>query len=196
MEPCGSVQTKLSFESLGQEDESVDPCASEGAAPKPSDASLDDTERTVACKPAKEVSGLTPLQLAKKRTYDRLMQRRTRERRRALIGSLEKRVLDISSTWPHTDLQLVSEQNGAIKAENQRMLDSVRTIRDNILDLSGKLSDECRSKGYVFPLAWMMLIKGSATKYRSRTLPYRPRSAAACHLHKSAKCWRSRSLCP
>ncbi|KAK6812641.1 hypothetical protein RU639_011570 [Aspergillus parasiticus] len=96
---------------MEEKDDPVTTCTSEAAAPIPTDLPLTDTRPTLACVPARRFHGLMPLQLAKKWANARLAQQNARERRRAFIKSFELRVLDISSTWPHTELQLVSEQN-------------------------------------------------------------------------------------
>ncbi|KAB8204225.1 hypothetical protein BDV34DRAFT_197769 [Aspergillus parasiticus] len=111
MKSCGSIRTTLPSETMEEKDDPVTTCTSEAAAPIPTDLPLTDTRPTLACVPARRFHGLMPLQLAKKWANARLAQQNARERRRAFIKSFELRVLDISSTWPHTELQLVSEQN-------------------------------------------------------------------------------------
>jgi hypothetical protein len=89
---------------------------------------------------ARGVASLTPEQLAKKRANDREAQRAIRERTKAQIESLERRIHELTSQQPYQELQTVLRQKDAIQAENdeiRRRLTSVLSIIQPIIGAQG-----------------------------------------------------------
>lgn len=89
---------------------------------------------------ARGVASLTPEQLAKKRANDREAQRAIRERTKAQIETLEKRIQDLTSQQPYQELQAVVRQKDAIQAENddiRRRLESVLSVIQPIVTAHG-----------------------------------------------------------
>ena len=86
------------------------------------------------------VASLTPEQLAKKRANDREAQRAIRERTKAQIETLEKRIEELTSQQPYQELQAVIRQKVAIQAENddiRRRLESVLSLIQPIVTAHG-----------------------------------------------------------
>lgn len=86
------------------------------------------------------VASLTPEQLAKKRANDREAQRAIRERTKAQIETLEKKIQELTSQQPYQELQAVIRQKDAIQAENddiRRRLESVLSIIQPIVTAHG-----------------------------------------------------------
>jgi hypothetical protein len=86
------------------------------------------------------VASLTPDQLAKKRANDREAQRAIRERTKAQIETLEKRIQELTSQQPYQELQTVIRQKDAIQAENddiRRRLESVLSVIQPIVTAHG-----------------------------------------------------------
>src|SRR6266516_4732853 len=89
---------------------------------------------------ARGVASLTPEQLAKKRANDREAQRAIRERTKAQIETLERRIQELISQQPYQELQAVLQQKDAIQAENdeiRRRLASVLSIIQPIIGAQG-----------------------------------------------------------
>jgi hypothetical protein len=89
---------------------------------------------------ARGVASLNPEQLAKKRANDREAQRAIRERTKAQIETLERRIQDLTSQQPYQELQTVLRQKDAIQAENdeiRRRLASVLSIIQPIVGAQG-----------------------------------------------------------
>ena len=89
---------------------------------------------------ARGVASLTPEQLAKKRANDREAQRAIRQRTKAQIESLERRIHELTSQQPYQELQTVLRQKDAIQAENdeiRRRLASVLSIIQPIIGAQG-----------------------------------------------------------
>ena len=86
------------------------------------------------------VATLTPDQLAKKRANDREAQRAIRERTKAQIETLERRIQELTSQRPYQELQEVLRQKQAIQDENdeiRRRLASVLSIIQPIVGAQG-----------------------------------------------------------
>lgn len=86
------------------------------------------------------VASLTPEQLAKKRANDREAQRAIRERTKAQIETLERRIQDLTSQQPYQELQAVIRQKDAIQAENEEIrsrLESVLSVIQPIVTAHG-----------------------------------------------------------
>ncbi|KAK2764399.1 hypothetical protein FQN54_009093 [Arachnomyces sp. PD_36] len=93
-------------------------------------------KRKASSNPSRGVANLTPEQLSKKRANDREAQRAIRERTKAQIEALERRVVELTSQQPFQDLQAALKQTQAIQAENEeikRRLSSVISIIQPIL---------------------------------------------------------------
>lgn len=93
-------------------------------------------KRKASGNPSRGVANLTPEQLSKKRANDREAQRAIRERTKAQIEALEKRVLELTSQQPFQDLQAALKQTRAIQAENEEIkkrLSSVISIIQPII---------------------------------------------------------------
>lgn len=89
---------------------------------------------------ARGVANLTPEQLAKKRANDREAQRAIRERTKAQIDTLERRIEELTSQQPYQELQAVIRQKDAIQAENEdirRRLESVLSVIQPIVTAHG-----------------------------------------------------------
>jgi TolA-binding protein len=86
------------------------------------------------------VATLTPEQLAKKRANDREAQRAIRERIKAQIETLERRIQELTSQQPHQELQAIIRQKDAIQAENEeirRRLASIMSIIQPVVGAQG-----------------------------------------------------------
>ena len=82
------------------------------------------------------VANLNPDQLAKKRANDREAQRAIRERTRAQIETLERKIRDLTAQQPYQDLQHVIRQKEIVEAENEEIkkrLNSVVSILQPLL---------------------------------------------------------------
>ncbi|GKZ63276.1 hypothetical protein AnigIFM49718_011346 [Aspergillus niger] len=90
------------------------------------------------CTSARGLANLTPEQLAKKRARDRQAQRAIREKTKAHINLLERRVRELSSQKPFLDLQAVLRQNEIIQAENREIRQGLKAIMDILQPLLGK----------------------------------------------------------
>lgn len=67
------------------------------------------------------VANLTPDQLAKKRANDREAQRAIRERTKAQIDGLERRIQELTSQQPYQELQHAIRQKELVEAENDEI---------------------------------------------------------------------------
>lgn len=91
------------------------------------------------------VSKLNPEQLAKKRANDREAQKAIRERTKAQIETLERKIRDLTDQKPYQELQDVIRQKEAVEAENEdikRRLTTVLSIVQPICQ-TGSVSCEC-----------------------------------------------------
>lgn len=95
-------------------------------------------KRKLNCTSALSVANLTPKQLAKKRANDRQAQRAVRERTKAHIDFLERRVRELSSQKPLLDLQAALRQNEIMQAENWEIRQGLKAIIDILQPLLGK----------------------------------------------------------
>ncbi|KAI3059182.1 hypothetical protein CBS147353_10593 [Aspergillus niger] len=86
---------------------------------------------------ARGVANLTPEQLAKKRVRDRQAQRAIREKTKAHIDLLERRVRELSTQKQFLDLQAVLRQNEIIQAENRKIRQGLKAIMDILQPLLG-----------------------------------------------------------
>ena len=96
--------------------------------------------RKTGCATSRGVANLTPEQLAKKRANDREAQRAIRERTKAQIETLEKRIEELTSQQPYQELQAVIRQKDAIQTENEdirRRLESVLSVIQPIVTAHG-----------------------------------------------------------
>ena len=100
------------------------------------------TKRKVNSASPRGVANLTPEQLARKRANDRQAQRAIRERTKAQIEALERRVHELTSQQPYQDIQnLVSEKERIIR-ENQdikRRLSAMMNILQPLMERDGTL---------------------------------------------------------
>ena len=102
-------------------------------APSPADSSSKKRKNLYS---ARGVASLTSEQLAKKRANDREAQRAIRERTKAQIETLERRIQELTAQQPYQELQSVLREKDAIQAENEeirRRLSSVMSIIQPIL---------------------------------------------------------------
>lgn len=111
-------------------------------APSPSDQQQATRKRKApSSNPnSRGVSTLTPEQLAKKRQNDREAQRAIRERTKAQIETLEKRIHDLTTQQPYQELQAVIRQRDAVQAENieiKRRLTSILHIIQPLVGAQG-----------------------------------------------------------
>ncbi|KAI2886530.1 hypothetical protein CBS63078_10935 [Aspergillus niger] len=95
-------------------------------------------KRKFNCISGRSVANLTPEKLAKKQANDRKAQRAIRERTKARIDYLERRVRELSSQKPSLDLQAALRQNEIIQAENREIRQALQTIMDILQPLLGK----------------------------------------------------------
>ena len=77
---------------------------------------------------SRSVARLNPEQLAKKRQNDREAQKAIRERTRAQIEHLEKRIQEFSAQRPHQELQDVIRQKESVEAENKDIKQRLTSI--------------------------------------------------------------------
>ena len=111
----------------------------EDASP-PSNLSQGSRKRKVGSSTTRGVASLTPDQLAKKRANDREAQRAIRERTKAQIETLERRIHELTSQQPYQELQEVIRQKDAIQAENveiKRRLTSILHIIQPLVGAQG-----------------------------------------------------------
>jgi hypothetical protein len=102
----------------------------------PDDGKVAGKKRKASANPSRGVANLTPEQLSKKRANDREAQRAIRERTKAQIEALERRVAELTSQQPFQDLQAALKQTQAVQTENEeikRRLSSVISIIQPIL---------------------------------------------------------------
>ena len=102
----------------------------------PSDPSQTSRKRKASAS-SRGVSSLTAEQLAKKRANDREAQRAIRERTKAQIETLERRIQELTAQQPYQELQLVIRQKDAIQAENQEIKRRLTSILHIIQPLVG-----------------------------------------------------------
>lgn len=108
------------------------------ATSHPNDAPNDKKRKTPST--SRGVSSLTPEQLAKKRANDREAQRAIRERTKAQIEGLERRIEELTSQQPYQELQAVLRQKELVQAENEEIkkrLASILSIIQPILGVQG-----------------------------------------------------------
>ena len=94
-------------------------------------------KRRASTSGSRGVAHLTPDQLAKKRANDREAQRAIRERTKNQIGTLERKIQDLTSQKPYQDLQHVVRQKEAVEAENEdikRRLTSVISVLQPLVE--------------------------------------------------------------
>lgn len=100
------------------------------------------TKRKMNSASPRGVANLTPEQLARKRANDRQAQRAIRERTKAQIEALERRVLELTSQQPYQDIQnLVSEKERLLR-ENQdikRRLSAMMNILQPLVERDSTL---------------------------------------------------------
>lgn len=102
-----------------------------------SDPSQTSRKRKAGSTTTRGVSTLTPDQLAKKRANDREAQRAIRERTKAQIETLERRIQELTAQQPYQELQEVIRQKDAIQAENQEIKRRLTSILHIIQPLVG-----------------------------------------------------------
>ena len=98
------------------------------------------TKKRKATSTSRGVASLTSGQLAKKRANDREAQRAIRERTKAQIETLERRIEELTSQRPYQELQNALRQRDAVQAENEdirRRLGSVIAILQPLLGAQG-----------------------------------------------------------
>lgn len=109
-------------------------------------------KRKTTASASRGVASLTPEQLAKKRANDREAQRAIRERTKAQIEELERRIQELTSQQPYQELQAALRQKDAIQAENEdirRRLSSILAIIQPVLGAQG-LTGKSRINGCSF----------------------------------------------
>lgn len=129
--PPRSKQSSVNGAAEGSTD--LDIKARSGSTPSSvqEDVKVAGKKRKASSNPSRGVANLTPEQLSKKRANDREAQRAIRERTKAQIEALERRVVELTSQQPFQDLQAALKQTQAIQAENEeikRRLASVISI--------------------------------------------------------------------
>lgn len=98
------------------------------------------TKKRKTTSSSRGVNSLTPEQLAKKRANDREAQRAIRERTKAQIEGLERRIKELTSQQPYQELQSVLRQKELVQAENEdikKRLLSILSIIQPILGIQG-----------------------------------------------------------
>jgi hypothetical protein len=78
-------------------------------------------KRGAATTSSRGVANLTPEQLERKRANDREAQRAIRERTKLQIDRLNARILELESSQPYNDLQVVIRQKEAVQQENEEI---------------------------------------------------------------------------
>lgn len=106
----------------------------------PTSSSQPSKKRKSASISSRGVASLTPEQLAKKRANDREAQRAIRERTKAQIEGLERRIAELTSQQPYQELQAVLRQKDAIQAENDEIRRRLASIQSIIQPLIGAQS--------------------------------------------------------
>lgn len=81
-------------------------------------ANVTTKKRRTSTTGSRGVANLTPEQLAKKRANDRDAQRAIRERTKAQIELLERKIRELSSQQPYQELQNVVRQKELVETEN------------------------------------------------------------------------------
>ncbi|KAF4984973.1 hypothetical protein F66182_16997, partial [Fusarium sp. NRRL 66182] len=95
------------------------------------------TKRKVNSASPRGVANLTPEQLARKRANDRQAQRAIRERTKAQIEALERRVHELTSQQPYQDIQNLVSEKERIMRENQdikRRLSAMMNILQPLME--------------------------------------------------------------
>lgn len=101
------------------------------------------TKRKINSASPRGVANLTPEQLARKRANDRQAQRAIRERTKAQIEALERRVQELTSQQPYQDIQNLVSEKERILRENQeikRRLSAMMNILQPLMERDGTLS--------------------------------------------------------
>lgn len=115
-------------------DPAQQPCAAtspETTTTTVSPASLEDKKRKPGSRASlRGVANLTPEQLARKRANDRQAQRAIRERTKAQIEALEKKVRELSSSPPYQELQKIVAEKEAVQAENAEIKRRLAAVLD------------------------------------------------------------------
>lgn len=109
-------------------------------APPSTDTDLQTGKKRKNTSSARGVNSLTPEQLAKKRANDREAQRAIRERTKAQIEGLERRIEELTSQKPYQELQTAIRQKEQVQAENEgikKRLASILAIIQPILEIQG-----------------------------------------------------------
>ena len=154
----------------------------DSAAQSPIDATISpepSSKKRRAIHSARGVASLTPEQLAKKRANDREAQRAIRERTKAQIETLERRIQELTSQQPYQELQTVLRQKDAIQAENdeiRRRLASVLSIIQPIIGAQGLTGEPCSALTSDFFLTVQQQISPLQHKatFRTVTLTSKP----------------------
>lgn len=95
------------------------------------------TKRKINSASPRGVANLTPEQLARKRANDRQTQRAIRERTKAQIEALERRVQELTSRQPYQDIQNLVLEKERISRENEeikRRLSAIMNIMQPMID--------------------------------------------------------------
>ena len=95
------------------------------------------------------VANLTPEQLAKKRANDREAQRAIRERTKAQIETLERRIEELTSQDPHRDLQEAIRAKELVEAENEDIKRRLAQVLSIIQPLLGNRAFDGECLGYL-----------------------------------------------
>ena len=82
---------------------------------------------------------LNPEQLAKKRQNDREAQKAIRERTKAQIENLEKRIQELTAQKPYQELQDVIRQKEVVEAENKDIKQRLASVLTIVQPLCGTL---------------------------------------------------------
>ncbi|KAL2006644.1 hypothetical protein VTN00DRAFT_9312 [Thermoascus crustaceus] len=129
--------------STNDRDSSVPPSSRSTTAGGTGPAPVAGRKRRSTNAPSRGVAHLTPEQLAKKRANDREAQRAIRERTKAQIEALERKVQELSSQQPYLDLQAALKEKQAIQAENEEIRRKLSAVLEIIQPLVGRrgLSD-------------------------------------------------------
>lgn len=138
-----SIPSRLSIlntspESTNDRNSSAPPSSRSTAAGGTGPAPVAGRKRKSTNAPSRGVANLTPEQLAKKRANDREAQRAIRERTKAQIEALERKVQELSSQQPHLDLQAALKEKQAIQAENEEIKRKLSAVLEIIQPLVGR----------------------------------------------------------
>lgn len=100
------------------------------------------TKRKINSASPRGVANLTPEQLARKRANDRQAQRAIRERTKAQIEALERKVRELSSQQPFQDIQKLTAERDKVVAENQdikRRLSAMMNLLQPLVTRDGRI---------------------------------------------------------